>query len=79
MYNNSGNDRTPLSAALSTDGDKSYPHRRDIATGDHDYAYPFAIQAKDGTVHLVYTSDKRSVINHAVFEESAILSAGKSK
>ena len=79
VYNNSGNDRTPLSAALSTDGDKSYPHRRDIAIGDHDYAYPFAIQAKDGKIHLVYTSDKRSVINHAVFEESAILGGGKSK
>ncbi len=79
VYNNSGNDRTPLSVALSTDGDKSYPHRRDVATGDHDYAYPYAIQAKDGRVHLVYTSDKRSVINHAVFEESAILSAGKAK
>ena len=72
-----GLERTPLSIAISTDADKSYPFRRDIATGPHDYAYPYAIQTKDGKIHLVYTSDARSVINHAVFEESAILGAGR--
>ena len=76
VYNDSGLDRTPLTVAISTDDDKSYPHRRDIGVGDHDYAYPYAIQAKDGKIHLVYTTDQRSVINHAVFDESAILNAG---
>jgi predicted neuraminidase len=75
VYNDSGVDRTPLTVAISTDGDKSYPHVRDIATGDHDYAYPYAIQAADGKIHIVYTSEARSVINHAVFEERAILGA----
>ena len=79
VYNNSGVDRTPLTAAISTDRDKTYPHRRDIAVGDHDYAYPYAIQAKDGKIHVVYTSDARSVINHAVFDESAILSSGSAR
>ncbi len=78
VYNDSGTQRTPLTVAMSTDGDKSYPHRRDIATGDHDYAYPYAIQTRDGKVHLVYTSDGRSVINHAVFDESAILEHARS-
>jgi predicted neuraminidase len=73
VYNNSGVHRTPLTVAISTDADKSYAHRRDVAVGDHDYAYPYAIQARDGIIHLVYTSDARSVINHAVFDESAIL------
>jgi predicted neuraminidase len=73
VYNNSPLDRTPLTVAISTDGDKTWPHRRDVAVGDHDFAYPYAIQAKDGKIHLVYTSDARSVINHAVFDESAIL------
>jgi predicted neuraminidase len=72
VYNNSPLERTPLTVAISTDQDQTYPFRRDIATGDHDYAYPYAIQAKDGKIHIVYTSDKRSVINHAVFDESAI-------
>ncbi len=75
VYNDSGTERTPLSVAISTDGDKSYPYKRDVAVGPHDYAYPYAIQAKDGKIHLVYTSDARSVINHAVFEEAAILAS----
>ncbi|MBI3839149.1 MAG: exo-alpha-sialidase [Planctomycetia bacterium] len=76
VYNDSGTERTPLAVAISTDGDKTYPYRRNIAVGNHDYAYPYAIQTKDGKIHLVYTSEKRSVINHTVFEESAILAAG---
>jgi predicted neuraminidase len=75
VYNNSGVDRTPLTVAISTDSDKTYGYRRDIAVGPHDYGYPYAIQAADGKVHVVYTSDKRSVINHAAFDESAILSS----
>lgn len=79
VYNNSGVDRTPLTVAISTDGDKTYAYRRDIAVGDHDYAYPYAIQTADGKVHLVYTSDARSVINHAVFDEAAIVAGTKAK
>ena len=77
VYNDSGTERTPLTVAISTDGDKTYPYRRNIAVGDHDYAYPYAIQTADGKIHLVYTSEKRSVINHTVFEESAILAAAQ--
>ena len=73
VYNDSMSRRTPLTAALSTDGDKSYPHRRNLAEGPGDFAYPFAIQTRDGKIHVVYTSHGRSVINHAVFDETAIL------
>jgi predicted neuraminidase len=76
VYNDSPLHRTPLTVAISTDADKTYPHRREIAVGDHDYAYPYAIQTADGTIHVVYTSEARSVINHAVFAESAILGSG---
>ncbi|MBL9124737.1 MAG: exo-alpha-sialidase [Planctomycetaceae bacterium] len=72
VYNNSQVDRTPLTVAISTDNDQSYPYQRDIATGDFDYAYPSAIQTQDGKIHIVYTSHARTVINHAVFDESAI-------
>ncbi len=72
IYNDSMVDRTPLAAAVSTDGDKSYPFRRNIAEGKDDFAYPFAIQAEDGKIHLVFTSHERTVIEHAVFDESAI-------
>ncbi len=72
VYNDSMTDRTPLTVAVSTDGDKTYPFKRDIATGPFDYAYPYAIQTRDGKIHVVYTSHERTRINHAVFEESAI-------
>lgn len=73
IYNNSMSARTPLTAALSIDRDKSYPYHRNLAEGPGDYGYPYAIQTKDGQIHLVYTSDRRSVINHVVFTEAALL------
>ncbi len=73
VYNDSMTRRTPLTVALSTDGDKSYPHKRNIAEGRNEYAYPYAIQTRDGKIHVVFTSDGRTVINHAIFDESAIV------
>jgi len=73
VYNDSMDDRTPLTVAISADQDKTYPHRRDIATGKDSFAYPYVIQGADGKIHLVYTSQARTQINHAVFDEGAIL------
>jgi predicted neuraminidase len=73
VYNDSMSQRTPLAVAISTDNDKSYPYRRNLAEGPGDFAYPYAIQTRDGKIHVIYTSDRRSVINHATFDESAIL------
>ena len=73
VFNDSMTRRTPLAAAVSTDGDRSYPHRRNLAEGDGDYGYPVAIQTADGKIHVVYTSDRRAVVNHAVLDESAVL------
>lgn len=71
--NNEGR-RMPLTVAISTDNDRTWPHRRDIYTKEGDTAaYPVAIQTKDGKIHVVFTSSKRTVIQHAVFEEDAIL------
>jgi predicted neuraminidase len=72
VFNDSMARRTPLTAAISTDGDKSYPYRRNIAEGPGDFAYPVAIQTSDERIHVIFTSDRRSVIQHAVFEEKAI-------
>jgi len=70
VYNASMSERTPLTAALSLDGDKTWPYRRNIAEGPGDHAYPFAIQTQDGLIHVVFTSDERTVIRHAVFDEA---------
>lgn len=73
VFNDSMTKRTPLTVAISTDNDKTYPHRRNIADGPGDYAYPTALQTSDGKIHILYTSDRRTTIRHAVFDESAIL------
>jgi predicted neuraminidase len=73
VYNDSMTRRTPLTATLSPDDDRTWPNRRNIADGPGDFGYPIAFQASDGRIHVVYTSDKRSVINHAVFDEDWIL------
>jgi len=66
--------RMPLTVAISTDNDKTYPYRRDIVKEPGDSAaYPVAIQTRDGKIHVVYTSRRRTQINHAVFDEAAIL------
>lgn len=74
VYNDSYIDRTPLTVAISTDNDTTYPYKRNIAEGENSFAYPMAIQTKDGKIHVIYTSNQRTTIHHAVFEESAILS-----
>jgi predicted neuraminidase len=73
VYNDNMNDRTPLTVAISTDGDKTYPYRRNIAGGDNSFAYPYAIQTRDGKIHIVYTTNSRTTIMHAVFDEFAII------
>jgi predicted neuraminidase len=69
VYNDSMTGRTPLTAALSTDNDKTWPFKRHIAEDKNSFAYPIGFQALDGSIHIVYTSDRRTVINHAVFDE----------
>lgn len=78
-YNDSFVGRTPLKVALSTDGDKSYPTSRNVIEGTGDFGYPLMFQANDDLIHLVYTSERRSVINHAVFDENWILQGASSR
>ena len=76
VFNDSMSQRTPLTAALSIDGDKTYPFRRNIIEGRNSFAYPTGFQAADGLIHIVYTSDQRTVINHAVFSEAWVKGSG---
>lgn len=75
VYNDCFHGRTPLSAALSDDEARTWPARRNIAAGPGDFAYPSAFQAHDGKIHVVFTSDHRSVINHVVFDEDWVRDA----
>jgi predicted neuraminidase len=73
VFNDSFTNRTPLTVAISTDNAKTFPYRRNIAEGPGDFGYPTAVQTRDEKIHVVYTSDERTVVRHAVFEEAAIL------
>lgn len=76
VYNRSFSDRTPLAVALSLDGGKTFPHRRDLLSEPKgDYGYPTAIQTRDGRIRIIFTSDGRTVVRQASFTESDLLQA----
>lgn len=76
IFNDSMYARTPLVAALSTDGDRTWPHRRVIgAAPKQSYAYPSAAQGRDGRIHVVWTGDNRAAIYYTSFEESWLTQA----
>lgn len=77
VYNDNMNDRTPLTIAISTDDDQTWPYRRNIGGGDNTFAYPYAIQTSDEKIHIIYTTNSRTTIMHSVFNESAITEWGK--
>jgi predicted neuraminidase len=72
VFNDSLGDRTPLTAALSLDDCKTFPRVKNLIEGPGDYAYPYVIQTQDEKIHLVFTSNGRTTVWHAVFEESDI-------
>lgn len=73
VYNDSFSERTPLTVALSVDGARSFPHQRNLlAKPDGDYAYPTAIQTRDGRIQVIFT-DARKRVMRAIFREDAVL------
>ena len=70
VYNDSGTERVPLTVALSDDSDKSYKFKRNAGTKPDGYAYPIAFQARDGKIHIIFTSKGRTEINQITFDES---------
>ena len=75
-YNDHPYRRTPLTVAVSTDDGRTFPYKREIAGGDNTFAYPYLIRTKDGKLHIIYTTNERTTIMHAVFNEEAIISWG---
>jgi predicted neuraminidase len=75
VYNHSMNARDPLTVAISTDNDRTYPFRVNLGEGNLDFAYPVALQTKDGLIHVIYTANERTTVYHAVFDEKVVLEA----
>jgi predicted neuraminidase len=66
IYNPSKTDRTPISAAISTDDGKTWSVARTIESGDPQLSYPAVIQTRDGMIHAVY-SHRLEHIEHVEF------------
>ena len=76
VYNDSIAERTPLTVSVSTDNDTTWAYKRNIAESDETqtFAYPVAIQSRNGKMHVVCTTDVRKTILHFTFDEEAVLS-----
>jgi alpha-L-rhamnosidase len=61
--------RTPLVASLSTDDAESWSHRVVLENGSGVYCYPAVIQDISGTIHIVYTWERRAIRHVMVTEE----------
>lgn len=79
VFNDSMTERTPLTVALSADAGQTWPWQRNVATGDYDFAYPMAVQTRDGKIHLIFTSHERTTVNRAIFDEQWIKHGGTVK
>jgi predicted neuraminidase len=62
VYNDNMNDERPLTAAISTDGAKTFPYKCNIVDGENIFSYPTAIQTKDGKIHVLYITDERKTM-----------------
>jgi predicted neuraminidase len=69
-----GAPRAPMTVAISEDGGRTWPHRRDVETGDgfcmtnnskeklnRELSYPSIVQTPDGALHLAYTHFRQAI------------------
>jgi predicted neuraminidase len=76
VYNHSARERTPLNAAVSSDGGETWVPFVQLESGPGEYSYPAVIQSSSGDVHIVYTW-KRIRIKHAVIARDSLGEAPK--
>ncbi len=73
VYNDSTKERTPLNVALSADEGKTWPWKKTLEDTPGEYSYPYIIQAKSGTFHLVHTYHRKK-IKHVEFDKEWVQS-----
>jgi len=76
-YNDTEDGRHSLAVSLSTDEGKTWPHTRHLERGAPDgplsAAYPSIVQARDGSLHVVYSyrqGQRGQTIKHVRFTEA---------
>jgi len=72
VYNDTPQGRTPLSVAVSRDGNR-WTKVLDLVTEPGEYSYPAIIQKPDGRVHITYTW-RRNKVRHAMIDPLEITS-----
>jgi predicted neuraminidase len=78
IYNDTLEGRNRLAVSLSKDEGKTWPHTihlEDQPSGS--FHYPVIMQARDGTIHAVYSYfvDEGKSMKHAEFQEAYLLQA----
>ena len=76
--------RAPMTVAISEDGGRTWPRRRDLEVGDgycmtnnsrerlnREFSYPSVMQTPDGALHIAYTY-WRQAINYVRVSEAWI-------
>lgn len=76
-----GAPRAPMTIAISEDGGRTWPHRRDVEVGDgycltnnskdrlnREFSYPSILQAPDGALHLAFTYWRQAIKHVRVSE-----------
>ena len=84
-----GTPRAPMTVALSDDDGLTWPHRRDIETGDgycmtnnsadrrnRELSYPSIVQTADETLHAAYTHHRQR-IRHVSFTEAWVMETAR--
>ena len=77
-----GTPRAPMTLAISEDGGRTWPYRRNLETGDgycmtnnselqlnREYSYPSIRQTDDGIIHIAYTFFRQKIRYVRVREE----------
>ena len=68
VYNDSVDERSPLSVAWSTDDGGTWAEPLKLEANPGEYSYPCVTQSQDGNIHVSYTF-RRSSIKHVEFNE----------
>lgn len=68
VYNDSVDERSPLSVAWSTDEGATWAEPLKLEANPGEYSYPCVTQSEDGKIHATYTF-RRSSIKHVEFNE----------
>ncbi len=75
VWNNQPKVRNPLTLAISEDEGETWPYVRALVTGNGRFDYPAIIQTPDGTLHLTFTNNRRT-IDHIALTPEWILGKG---